>query len=121
MGKGDASRRKRRAVTRRATVATAMLAALIGFSGSAPGAPKVTAALAAPTPPFKVKSTGQGSGVTPLVTSNAPTGLAPATIGALYDLHTGLAAPVGQRRRRAGDRHYRRLPRSERAQRFERF
>ena len=33
--------------------------------------------------------------MTPLVTSNAPTGLAPATIGAVYDLHTGLVAPTG--------------------------
>ena len=94
MGKGDASRRKWRAATRCTTAAVAILAALIGFSGAATGAPKVSSALAAPTPPFQVKSTGQGSGVTPLVTSNAPTGLAPATIGAVYNLHTGLVAPT---------------------------
>ena len=50
-------------------------------------------ALAAPTPPFQVKSVGQSPGGTPLVTSASPTGLAPATIGAVYNLDTGLVAP----------------------------
>jgi hypothetical protein len=46
------------------------------------------------TPPFQVKTIGQSSGGTPLVTSNSPTGLAPATVGAVYNLNTGLTSPT---------------------------
>jgi hypothetical protein len=54
-----------------------------------------TATLAAPTPPFKVRSFGKRSDGTPLVSSASPIGLAPATIGAVYDLKTGLLSPSG--------------------------
>jgi hypothetical protein len=53
------------------------------------------ATLAAPTPPFKVRSFGKRSDGTSLVSSASPIGLAPATIGAVYDLHTGLLSPSG--------------------------
>jgi subtilase family serine protease len=46
------------------------------------------------TPPFQVKTIGQSPGGTPLVTSNSPTGLAPATVGAVYNLKTGLTSPA---------------------------
>jgi hypothetical protein len=51
--------------------------------------------LAAPTPPFKVRSFGKRSDGTPLVSSTSPIGLAPATIGAVYHLDTGLLSPSG--------------------------
>ena len=51
-------------------------------------------ALAAPTPPFQVKSFGESPDGTSQVTSNSPTGLAPTAIGAVYNLHTGLVAPT---------------------------
>ncbi len=66
---------------------------VIGFATPASSATTPEPALAAPTPPFQVKSFGQGPGGTPLVTSGLPTGLAPATIGAVYNLHTGLLTP----------------------------
>jgi subtilase family serine protease len=54
-----------------------------------------SATLAAPTPPFKVRSFGKRSDGTPLVSSASPIGLAPATIGAVYRLDTGLLSPSG--------------------------
>ena len=51
--------------------------------------------MAAPTPPFQVKSFGQGPDETPLGHVWTADRLAPATIGGVYDLDTGLAAPSG--------------------------
>lgn len=67
---------------------------MIGFGVPASGSTvHTTSTLAAPTPPFKVRSFGKRSDGTPLVSSASPIGLAPATIGAVYNLDTGLLSP----------------------------
>ncbi len=73
-------------------VVAVVLAMLAGFGWPATRAAAQTPTPPAPTPPFRVKTIGQGPGATPLVSS--PTGLAPATIGAVYDLRTGLVSPT---------------------------
>ena len=76
---------------------TALVVAIvvIGFGVPASGSTvHTTSTLAAPTPPFKVRSFGKRSDGTPLVSSASPIGLAPATIGAVYNLDTGLLSPA---------------------------
>jgi hypothetical protein len=73
-------------------VVAVVLAMLAGFGWPATRAAAQTPTPPAPTPPFRVKTIGQGPGATPLV--SVPTGLAPATIGAVYHLRTGLASPT---------------------------
>ena len=69
---------------------------MIGFGVPASGSTvHTTSTMAAPTPPFKVRSFGKRSDGTPLVSSASPIGLAPATIGAVYNLDTGLLSPSG--------------------------
>ena len=75
-------------------VVAVVLAILVALCWPAKGATAQTSTPPAPTPPFQVKTIGQSAGGTPLVTSNTPTGLAPATIGAVYNLRTGLVSPT---------------------------
>ncbi|MGA2805586.1 MAG: S53 family peptidase, partial [Acidimicrobiales bacterium] len=75
-------------------VVAVLLAILVAFAWPAKEATAQTPTPPAPTPPFQVKTIGQSAGGTPLVTSNTPTGLAPATIGAVYNLRTGLVSPT---------------------------
>ena len=88
-------RRKQRILAYCTSTVVAAAAILIGVGLPTGGSTGQPSALAAPTPPFQVKSVGQSSGGTPQVSTNSPTGLAPATIGAVYNLHTGLVAPTG--------------------------
>jgi hypothetical protein len=78
--------------------ATALIVALIVIGSGVPTSGSTvhtSSTLAAPTPPFKVRSFGKRSDGTPLVSSVSPNGLAPATIGSVYNLDTGLLSPSG--------------------------
>jgi subtilase family serine protease len=77
---------------------TALVVAIIAIGFDFPTSASTvhtSSTLAAPTPPFKVRSFGKRSDGTPLVSSASPNGLAPTTIGAVYNLDTGLLSPSG--------------------------
>ena len=69
-----------------------VLATLVGLGWPAIRAAAQTPTPPAPSPPFRVKTISQGQDASPLV--SLPTGLAPATVGAVYGLRTGLVSPT---------------------------
>ena len=69
-----------------------VLATLVGFGWPAIRAAAQTPTPPAPSPPLRVKTISQGPDASPLV--GLPTGLAPAAVGAVYGLRTGLVSPT---------------------------